>query len=214
MLSKNGERWGGNVRLIGLSIDNECEKVKSHVETKGWTAVEHYHVRNGKCTGDKEWGVQGVPHVAIVDTKGKVVFMGHPANRPDLVKDFDDLLAGKEMTGKGCSAAGGDEDEDEEGGFKSNCDAADVDAAVKLFNELSTEHLQTDAVKEACEGMPRAFCVLVVANQFDVKQKKLEASLTNYHVLVGPQDKVDKGKELLKPFADQKWTVSEQIRAM
>jgi len=161
MLEKNEEKWGGKVRLIGLSIDNAAETVKKHVETKGWTKVEHYHARNGKCTGDKEWGVQGVPHVAIVDTKGKVVFMGHPANRQDLVQDFDDLLAGKEITGKGCSAAGGGDGDDEEG-FKANCDGGDVDAAVKLFNELSTEHLQTDAVKEVCGGMPRAFCVLVV----------------------------------------------------
>merc|ERR1712029_115580 len=112
----------------------------------------------------------------------------------DLVQDFDDLLAGKEITGKGCSAAGGDDDED---AFKSNCEAADVDDAVKLFNDLSTEHLQKDEVKEALAGCPRAFCVLVVANQFNVKEKKLEASLTNYQVLVGPQDKVDKGKEII-----------------
>ena len=161
MITKNKDKWGGKVRLIGLSIDNDADTVKKHVEAKGWTDVEHYHARNGECTGDKEWGVQGVPHVAIVDTKGKVVFMGHPANRDDLVQDFDDLLAGKEITGKGCSAAGGDDDED---AFKSNCEAADVDDAVKLFNDLSTEHLQKDEVKEALAGCPRAFCVLVVAN--------------------------------------------------
>ena len=200
MLEKNEEKWGGKVRLIGLSIDNAAETVKKHVETKGWTKVEHYHARNGKCTGDKEWGVQGVPHVAIVDTKGKVVFMGHPANRQDLVQDFDDLLAGKEITGKGCSAAGGGDDDEE--GFKANCDGGDVEAAVKLFNELSTEHLQTDAAKTACEGMPRAFCVLVVQNQFDTKEKKIEAKMENYQVFVGPQDKIDKCKELVKPFVD------------
>ena len=161
MLEKNGERWGGKVRLIGLSIDNAADTVKNHVTAKKWTSVEHYHVRNGKCTGDKEWGVQGVPHVAIVDTKGKVVFMGHPANRSDLVKDFDDLLAGKEITGKGCSPGGGDDDEKEGDDKKGGADT-DVDAAVKLFNELSTEHLQTDAAKEAVAGMPRCFCVLVV----------------------------------------------------
>lgn len=57
MLTEHGATWGDKVRLIGLSIDQTAEKVKSHVETKGWTAVEHYHVRNGKCTADKEFGV-------------------------------------------------------------------------------------------------------------------------------------------------------------
>jgi len=130
MLEEHGEKWGGKVRLIGLSIDNDAATVKKHVETKGWQKVEHYHVRNGKCTGDKEFGVQGVPHVAIVDTKGKIVFMGHPASRPDLVQDFNDLLEGKEITGKGTSPAGAGDDEDEDEAFKANLEAADAAGCV------------------------------------------------------------------------------------
>jgi thiol-disulfide isomerase/thioredoxin len=57
MLEEHGAAWGDKVRLIGLSIDQEREKLKTHVETKKWTSVEHYHVRNGKCTADKEFGV-------------------------------------------------------------------------------------------------------------------------------------------------------------
>ena len=57
MLEEHGATWAGKVRLIGLSIDNEAATVKSHVEKKNWTSVEHYHVRNGKCIADKEFGV-------------------------------------------------------------------------------------------------------------------------------------------------------------
>jgi thiol-disulfide isomerase/thioredoxin len=57
MLEEHGATWGGKVRLIGLSIDQTAEKVKTHVEDKKWTSVEHYHVRNGKCVADKEFGV-------------------------------------------------------------------------------------------------------------------------------------------------------------
>ena len=110
MLEEHEEKWGGKVRLIGLSIDQAAPTVKQHVESKGWTKVEHYHVRNGKCVADKEFGVQGVPHVAIVDTHGKIVFMGHPASRQNLEQDFDDLLAGKEITGAGTSPAGDDDE--------------------------------------------------------------------------------------------------------
>jgi len=35
----------------------------------------------------------------IIDKTGKIVFKGHPANRSDLVKDFDDLLADKALEG-------------------------------------------------------------------------------------------------------------------
>jgi hypothetical protein len=42
----------------------------------------------------------------IIDKTGKIVFKGHPANRSDLAKDFDDLLADKTLEGV--------KDEDEE----------------------------------------------------------------------------------------------------
>lgn len=81
MLETRGKDWGDKVRLIGLSIDNDVPTVKNHVEAKKWTSVEHYHVRTAGCTADKDYGVQGVPHVLLVDTHGKIVFMGHPASR-------------------------------------------------------------------------------------------------------------------------------------
>lgn len=99
MLEEHGERWGGKVRIIGASIDNGADAVKSHVESKGWGKVEHYHVRNGTCTADKEYGVAGVPHCLLVNASGKIIWMGHPASRKDLVKDFDDMLAGKTPEG-------------------------------------------------------------------------------------------------------------------
>jgi len=98
MLEKRGGDWGDRVRLIGLSIDQDYNKLVSHIEEKNWTKVEHYHVRNGKCTADNEYGVQGVPHVLLVDTNGTIVFMGHPASRK-LEEDIDALLAGKTLEG-------------------------------------------------------------------------------------------------------------------
>jgi thiol-disulfide isomerase/thioredoxin len=81
MLTKNKEKWGDNVRIIGLSIDDSPNTVKKHVESKGWEAVEHYHVRNGECKASETYGSGGVPHVFLVDKSGKIVFMGHPASR-------------------------------------------------------------------------------------------------------------------------------------
>jgi Thioredoxin-like len=100
MIEKRGKDWGKNVRLIGLSIDQDVQKLKSHVVDKKWTSVEHYHVRNGTCTADKDFGVQGVPHVLLVDTNGKIVFVGHPASR-DIEKDIDSLLKGETLSGEG-----------------------------------------------------------------------------------------------------------------
>jgi hypothetical protein len=100
MLEERGKDWGKQVRLIGLSIDNDAQTVKNHVEAKGWNSVEHYHVRTAGCTADKDYGVQGVPHVLLVDTKGKIVFVGHPASRK-LEEDIDKLLKGETLSGEG-----------------------------------------------------------------------------------------------------------------
>ena len=96
MLEHNKSTWGDKVRIIGLSIDNSVSAIQSHVTNKGWTNVEHYHIRNGKCTADKEFGVTGVPTVVLVDTNGKIVFIGHPMER-DLEKDINMLLEGKQI---------------------------------------------------------------------------------------------------------------------
>ena len=67
-----------------------------------------------------------------MDTEGKIVFIGHPASRPNLVQDFNDLLEGKPITGKGTTpAAGGDGDEDEE--FKANVKAEEAAELVTKF---------------------------------------------------------------------------------
>lgn len=99
MMKENAEKWNGKVRIIGASIDNDAGTVKSHVDAKGWGDVEHYHVRNGTCKADQQYGVQGVPHCLLVNAAGKIVWVGHPAERKDLVQDFNDMLEGKTPEG-------------------------------------------------------------------------------------------------------------------
>ncbi len=45
MIKKHNETgdWS-NVRIIGLSIDEDMADLVSHVNAKGWTAVTHYLV--------------------------------------------------------------------------------------------------------------------------------------------------------------------------
>lgn len=71
--------------------------------------------------------------MALVDTNGKIVFKGHPANRKDLVKDFNDLLEGKEIV-DAPKAGGGDDDEEEKADDSgASVDAAEAAASVKKF---------------------------------------------------------------------------------
>lgn len=77
MLETREAEWGDKVRIIGVSIDEKVETVNKHVNAKGWTKVEHLH--QGGSTASDDYGVKGVPHVVLVDTHGKIVYIGHPA---------------------------------------------------------------------------------------------------------------------------------------
>lgn len=138
MLSKNKDKWGDNVRIVGLSIDDSTATIKSHVENKKWTAIEHYHVDNGTCTASATYGSGGVPHVFLVDKSGKIVFMGHPSSRK-LEEDIDNLLDGKTLTGEGT----GPSDEPEAEGSKKT-DPAEVLEAVHKFETAAKDLIQSE----------------------------------------------------------------------
>ena len=98
-----------NVRIIGLSRDQDQKKLEQHVADKKWTSVEHYWQANGKGNSHKDFKVNGIPHCVLVDTHGKIVWVGHPASR-NLEEDINNLLAGKVLDVK----ADADSDEEEE----------------------------------------------------------------------------------------------------
>lgn len=79
MLEENGARWGDKVRICGISIDKSVEIVDKHVKRMGWEKVEHFH--RGGSTASEDYGANSVPHVALVDTHGKIAYIGHPATR-------------------------------------------------------------------------------------------------------------------------------------
>jgi thiol-disulfide isomerase/thioredoxin len=60
MLLKDKETWKDKVRLCGFSVDQDVNKLKTHIITKdfhkvsdGGACVEHYHAENGECTINK-----------------------------------------------------------------------------------------------------------------------------------------------------------------
>ena len=67
MLAHNKSVWGKNVRIFGLSIENDMEALRDKIKTKAWFDVEHYNVKLGTCDADKEYGLNGIPHVVLVD---------------------------------------------------------------------------------------------------------------------------------------------------
>jgi len=189
MLEKRGADWEGKARIIGLSIDQDKNKLKTHVESKKWTAVEHYF-RAGSDASDV-YGVRGVPHVMLVDGNGKIVFKGHPATRKNLEEDIDTLIKGEALTGEGvfsgekkAEEAGGDSGAIPEG-YK-EVDAAAINGEIDAFKEIGLALQKDEAIAEHAKKMPRAFCVMVFNQTYIPKTGQMVGKYENYRVLVGP----------------------------
>lgn len=147
----------------------------------------------------------------LVDTKGTIVFKGHPASRPDLEKDFDALLAGETLTGAGTAPAEGAGGAEAEGAGK-DLDTAACDEVVDAFAKVAKDDLQKDEkLKELAKEMPRSFCVMVLDNGYTPSTGKWKGTFTNHRVLVGKRESID----ALKAAFDEKvpkgsWEVSLQ----
>jgi len=147
MLEKKAEEWKGKVRIIGLSIDQDREKVVTHVAAKKWEAVEHYHRSTSDCS--QVYGVRGVPHVMLLDQDGTIVFKGHPAGRKNLEEDLDILSRGEKLTGEGISE------------LKTESAEAETEAKEEPvpegFSEQNTGELskEIESFKEVCTGFQK-----------------------------------------------------------
>jgi len=69
----------------------------------------------------------------LLDTKGRIVFKGHPATRANLEEDFNTLLKGEALTGDGAwvegsaaENAGEPKEEPAKEGFKTDYDSAAI----------------------------------------------------------------------------------------
>jgi len=178
MMGKGKENWKGKARIIGLSIDQDVGKLKSHVKDKGWTKVEHYHVSNGKCTASADLGSGGVPHCILVDTKGVIVWMGHPASI-DLEASIDKLLAGEKLPGGG---AGGDDDEEGGAGNKSGAECAEI---VSKFKAQAEAMVKDEGLVAQAKEMQRAFFVCTTEGTFDASKGCIMHAVTFHTLAMG-----------------------------
>ena len=76
------------VVFIGLNISDTPEKAKAFVEEMGDGMQYRVAIDDGWKSGEawlKAAGVSGIPHAFVVDGKGRLVWMGHPARGLDNV---------------------------------------------------------------------------------------------------------------------------------
>lgn len=98
MLVKNAEKWGDKVQIVGLGMDDELETLKNRVTEKNWNNVTHYKLNGGFShpVSKSDFGIKGIPFVALYNKEGVLVYKGHPSNT-DLEKWITCLVEDKEF---------------------------------------------------------------------------------------------------------------------
>ncbi|KAL4470129.1 hypothetical protein ABPG72_016666 [Tetrahymena utriculariae] len=96
MLSKNEEKWAGKVRIIAVSVDDNKKDVQDRINQKNWNKITHFKL-NGWDAGHpiiKDFSIQGIPFVALVDQQGIINYTGHPST-VNLEERINSLLGDK-----------------------------------------------------------------------------------------------------------------------
>ena len=93
MLEKNEEKWKGKARIVGVSVDNTKEVIKSRIDSKDWNKVQHLTLLGWKNDHGliKDFKISGIPFVCLVNKFGKTDFVGHPS-QIDLEKRINELI--------------------------------------------------------------------------------------------------------------------------
>jgi len=81
----------------------------------------------------------------LLDTEGKIVFKGHPANRPDLEQDMKDLAEGKVLSGTEPDSKPAAAEKPE--GMKSDYDASKINQEINDFLEVAKTMQQDETLK-------------------------------------------------------------------
>ena len=98
LAAEKRDTWRGRVAIVPLSIDERPEDVARHVKRLAWDQLDHYW--SGE-EGSKGWnapaihafGIEGVPHMLLINRDGRIVWRGHPADPSlDLASRIEKLL--------------------------------------------------------------------------------------------------------------------------
>lgn len=79
LLVKNKEKWKDRVRIVSASIDSNRKDLANFIQERGWNEIDHYILPGGwnhpACLA---YGIQKIPHIAVVNKQGRIVYSGNP----------------------------------------------------------------------------------------------------------------------------------------
>ena len=82
IVSRRTPDWDGKAVVLPVSLDDKADKLRRHVEQRGWRALRHLWCGDGKpgfeSTAARTYGIRGVPTALLIDPAGKIAWRGHP----------------------------------------------------------------------------------------------------------------------------------------
>ncbi len=84
--NEQNDAWKDRVALVPVGLDAESARVRSHVQQRGWTGLDHFW-SGGEGGGDFEapaaraFVVSGVPEAVLIGPDGRVLWRGHPLDK-------------------------------------------------------------------------------------------------------------------------------------
>ncbi|KAL4428766.1 hypothetical protein ABPG74_001280 [Tetrahymena malaccensis] len=98
MLTKNEEKWAGKVRIIAVSVDDNRSDVLDRINQRNWNKITHFKLNGWDANHPiiKDFSIQGIPFVALVDKQGVINYTGHPSS-VNLEERINSLLEDKSV---------------------------------------------------------------------------------------------------------------------
>jgi thiol-disulfide isomerase/thioredoxin len=87
---KMSTKLHSDARIIGISVEEDIDVWKEHVQKHQWDVVTQYL----KPGVHKSLGLKSIPDIAILDKNGKIVYLGHP-NHINVEESLNSLAQGK-----------------------------------------------------------------------------------------------------------------------
>jgi hypothetical protein len=127
-----------------------------------------------------------VPHVLLVDTNGKLAFVGHPASIK-LEEAIEKLLKGEALP----SSA---EESDDSSNYK-ELDVAKIRSELEAYSAKVDELSKNEDFKKNAAELARDFMVVLCETKIDQKTGKFVSMYKNINVLIGDKVAAEKMKE-------------------
>ena len=146
----------------------------------------------------------------LIDKSGKIAFKGHPASRANLEEDLDALRRGEALSGEGTApkeVKTGDDDEAVSAsnveetlpeGYSEDKNPESLRAEIRTVSDAIAELVLMEDVKKCGKDMSRAFCVLVVDQQYIPSTQKIRVKYENYRALAGQIEQIEEMKEYIE----------------